>query len=157
MGDAVPTGYDDDDDLDEGTDLVRDLRAQIKALKSERDKAAQEAADFRMKARQSTVQELLQARGVKPGIAKFIPEDIEGTDAVNAWLEENAELFGVTLDPGADALADAETAQESGRLQALGSAAVPPGKVSDLTARLEAAQSNDEVDAIWAEAQSYAL
>lgn len=152
----MPTGYEDEDTDDDGS-LIRDLRSQIKSLRAERDQAVEEATTFRQKARESTVSEILEARGVKSGISKFIPDDVEGAEAVNAWLEENAELFGITVDSEATAPVDAETAQESKRLQSLSSAAITPGKVTDLTTRLESAETDSEVDAIWAEAQQYVL
>lgn len=96
---------DDEDEEDrqplEGDRLVKHLRRQLK----ERDKKLAEhekaLADFTKERRTQTVAEVLKAREVNPKYARFITADVEDPtpEAVNKWLDENADLVGVEVQP----------------------------------------------------------
>lgn len=84
-----------DIDGENDTQLVKDLRAQIKALTAKHAAAEAEIATFKTQARSTSIADILKARGAKPAIAKFISDDIEATDeAITKWLEDNGEVFG---------------------------------------------------------------
>jgi len=92
---------DDDDEEDrqplEGDRLVKHLRRQVK----ERDKrladVEKQLEDFAKERRTQTVAEVLKAREVNPKYARFITADVEDPtpEAVNKWLDDNADLVGV--------------------------------------------------------------
>lgn len=89
--------YDDDND----SDLVRDLRAQIKAkddeLKSLR-KENESLVQYKVKV---TVDDVIAEKGLNPKIKALIPKDVED---VSSWLEEFGDLFGAA--PATDAAGD---------------------------------------------------
>lgn len=87
-------------DTDDDSQLVKDLRAQIRNhTKTIADRDA-EIATFKSTARSTSIADILKAKGAKPAIAKFIDNDVEATDeAITKWLAENGEVFG--YDPNA--------------------------------------------------------
>lgn len=93
----MPQGYDPQyDDPQDGTDLVKTLRDRG----DKAEKRVKELEDLVTKlsgqVKTTTITDVLKAKNVNPKIAKFI--DIQGDvtqEAVEAWLKENGELFGV--------------------------------------------------------------
>lgn len=86
----APTEYDFDTlstETADDDDLVRTLRAAVKAANKtikEREKVIQ---TFVGEKRGDTIQSVLKAKGYDPGVAADIPGDVEPTeDAVMAWL-----------------------------------------------------------------------
>lgn len=90
---------DDDIDADSGddTNLVRNLRKQLAQAKKEAVEAATIVAQFQTEKRKQTVAEVLQGKGAPAGIAKFYTGEDASKEAVESWLAENAELFGIDL------------------------------------------------------------
>ena len=146
----------DDDDILDGADLVKDLRRQIKNLSKEKADLAAELSTVKAATRERSVADVLTARGVNAKVAKFIPADVEGEEALNAWLEENADVFGFKIsDPAATP--DPSDVADAKRLQSLGQSAQTPTRVQDLEARLANAKDEAEIQAIWAEAKEFFL
>jgi len=89
-----------DDENDNDTPLVRQLRKQIHDQGKQLKELAEERDKYKSGYRTSGVKEALQKLGVKKlGVAKFIPEDTEPTEeGIKAWLKENGELFGIDLE-----------------------------------------------------------
>ncbi len=90
--------YDDefDDFGDEGTDVVKQLRKVNRTLEKRAKELEQELKGLQSQTRQRTVKDVLQAKGINPKIAAFIPQDIDTSeDAINGWLSEYGDVFGV--------------------------------------------------------------
>ena len=90
--------YDDefDDFGDEGTDVVKQLRKVNRTLEKRAKELEQELKGLQTQTRQRTVKDVLQAKGINPKIAAFIPQDIDTSeDAINGWLNEYGDVFGV--------------------------------------------------------------
>lgn len=140
-----------DDDLDNegGSQLVKDLRSQLKAAKKQADEAKAEAEQFRAAQRKASVSDLLTAKGVKPGLARFY--DGEPTEeAVTSWLAENADLFGVTVEDEVDSDLAASAAKIS---QASANAPIPKiGSREAIMAQLSGAKTRADLDAAYAAA-----
>ena len=114
--------FDDDDEDDEerqpleGDKLVKHLRRQVR----ERDKRLadidKELAELKSERQTRSVSSVLEARGVNPKYARFITREVEDPteEAVNKWLDENADLVGVKP---AETTVDEETQQSLQRIQ----------------------------------------
>lgn len=90
--------YDDefDDFGDEGTDVVKQLRKVNRTLEKRAKELEQELKGLQSQTRQRTVKDVLQAKGINPKIAAFIPQDIDTSEeAINGWLNEYGDVFGV--------------------------------------------------------------
>lgn len=145
-------------DNDNDSDLVRDLRKQLREkTKSEKDLLTK-VQDFERKSRSASIADLLKAKNVNPKVAAFIPQDVTAdADGVAKWLEEYGDVFGVqpqgetteqvttTPPAGADegavaALAAAQAAASQGS-----PAAVLPTSLAALEKATEGAHSLEEI------------
>ena len=96
--------YDFDDFEDDNDNSPAGLRKALKKAQAEAKRARDELAaekEAREKAeksvKKSTLTEILKAKGVKPGLARFLEkDDVEATpEAVDAWVKENGEFFNI--------------------------------------------------------------
>lgn len=143
------------DENDEATEGGKGLRGQLEqALHAKKELEAQ-LADFKGKFRQSEVKSVLEAKGVNPKVAKFIGNDV---DDIEAWLSENADVFGFTVGQGTqEPNVSSDEVEETRRVQNLSQATIPASKAADIQARMSAAKDDVELNAIWDEARSLFL
>ena len=145
--------FDDDFDFEEepvqkpqGNDLVKQLR------KADREKAKKLAAleaeleSLRAERRSLTVSQVLEAEGVPTKIAKFIPADVTEPEAVKAWLNENADVFGVAR-PQQEPPVD-EAAMR--RMDNVATGALSPTQIDDVYSLIDKAESPEEIAALVA-------
>ena len=93
----------DDQDTDnevqmDGSDLLKKLR-KAKRNDEKRIKELTEQLEGLSKAqRERTVKEVLEKKGVNPKAQRLILKDLDDIteESVNAWLEDNGDLFGLT-------------------------------------------------------------
>jgi hypothetical protein len=101
-------------DEDPNTNGPAALRKALKKQAQELKELREALAGTLKNERKASVNEALASRGLDPRVAKFYPQDGPTDDeAVDAWVEENRELFGnraVLMDGEAnkDVLTDSE-------------------------------------------------
>ena len=147
--------FDDDFDFEDepqrkpqGNDLVKQLRKADRAKEKMIKELEAELASLRAERRSSTVSQILEQEGVSTKIAKFIPSDITEAEAVKAWLDENADVFGFTRNEQ-----QAESADEAAlkRMNSVSAGALSPSQAEDIFSRIDKAQSPEELAALMAE------
>lgn len=150
----------DDDLLNDGegdSSLVKDLRRQLRAAKKDIEERDEKITSLSKVSRERSVESVLTSKGVRKGIAKFIPSDITDEADIEKWLEDNADDLGITLGGGSDngdAGSDPDPSTvDRQRADALAGRGVAPSKAADLEARLNKAQSDTEIEQILAEAR----
>jgi hypothetical protein len=144
--------YEDDYEEDEqeeldGTDLVKKLR-KAERLKEKRIKELEgELSEIRSARRSDVINSVLSERGVNTKIAKFIPSDVESTpDALNSWLEENADVFGIQLASPQEQSEDQQRQLRTLRqIDAITANASVPVGVNEMFNRIDQAQSAEEI------------
>lgn len=106
--------YDDEDDdfETESTDVVKQLRKVNRTLEKRLKELEAEASSLKTQTRQRTVKDVLTAKNVNPKIAAFIPQDIEGEDAITTWLNEYGDVFGIQQEQEAAPESPEVTAQK---------------------------------------------
>jgi hypothetical protein len=88
--------YDDDEQSNE-PDWLKNLRREHRDFKRQNKELTDKVSQFQTAQRGATVQSVLQAKGVNPKVAGFVPSDIEATEeAITKWLDEYGDVFGVT-------------------------------------------------------------
>lgn len=127
-----------------------------KALREARDKAVKEAREMQTKLDEAlaklterNLKDVLQGKSLNPGLAKWMKADgVTGDDesAVETWLSENAELIGYKPTPEEPAGTDSR-ADEFARMNNIQTNALPAGKLSEAAARVNAAESYEDVNA----------
>jgi hypothetical protein len=160
--------YDDDDEYEaddsrsggNDSELVRDLRRQLKqALKASKDTAA-ELSKFRAVERERSLASKLESRGLKPKIAKLIPSEVaEDDEALSQWLDDYGDVFGGSASEPSSDTPPAEQdagAVERQRMTALAeTGSTPAGGFASFEERMSRANSQDEIAQILAEARQY--
>lgn len=142
-------------DEEQETEGGKGLRAQLEAALAAVKAAEERAKAAESKARAADVKAVLDAKGVNPKIAKFIGADV---DDIEAWLTENADVFGFTVGQGTgEPNVDPDAVGETKRFQNLSQQVAPAGKLEDIQARMASAKSDAEIDELWKEAQAFIL
>lgn len=103
----------DYEDFENGEDnspagLRKALKKAQDAAKKERElreAAEAKAAAAEKTAKKSNLTEILKDKGVKPALVRFLEQDgVEATpEAVDAWVQENREVFNIPTTPAQDA------------------------------------------------------
>lgn len=99
------TDEDEDDDVQvdlsqlNDSELVKQFRKQLKAEKKARLEAESRLSELSKSQKERAIKDVLTSKGVRQSIAKYIPADLEPTEAaIESWLAENAEDFGLQFE-----------------------------------------------------------
>jgi hypothetical protein len=85
-----------DDDLSDGSDLVKQLRAALKSANKEKADQAKRLAELEKGQRTKSLADVLKEKGVSEKVAKLYPSDADvSAEAVDAWLGEYGDVFGI--------------------------------------------------------------
>lgn len=137
----------DDEDLEvdeqpESNDLVKKLRKADRAKEKRIKELETELSGLRSVQREANIKSVLESKGVSPKIAKFIPQDIEpSSEALEAWIDENAEIFGLQKVEQQEAPDLAALRQ----IDAVTSNAQSPAGMDDLSLRIDQAESYEDI------------
>jgi hypothetical protein len=83
------------DTEEDDSQLVKDLRAQIKTLNAKNTELTTEVGTLRPQVRKTSVASILNDLGVNTKIAGLLPDSVEPTkEAVETWLKEYGDVFG---------------------------------------------------------------
>lgn len=145
----------ENDDFD-GADGGK-LRKMLEDALKEKKALAEKVADFESKARTQSVEKALSEKGLNPKLAKFVPADDAADPArLDAWVKDNAELFGTPNPPTEETGGETSVSPEGQaahtaiqNVSANGAHAV--SDVSAIQARIKAAKNPAELDAIMAQ------
>jgi glutamyl/glutaminyl-tRNA synthetase len=84
----------DENITDEG-DGIASLRKQYEATRKQNEELAKELAAFRNEKRQATISEVLKAKGLPEKAATLYSGEDFSPDAVDKWVSEYADVFGI--------------------------------------------------------------
>jgi len=146
--------YDEDDFDDvEGTEDQNgpaQLRKALKRAEREKKEMAEQLAQIQADLRSRSVKEVLAQKGVPDKVAKFIPGDVSTPEQVDAWLSENADVFGFSK-PSDDSAQSAEVDKNAAAYQRINAAtqnANSPSRNQDLMAKIAGAKSIEDLNAL---------
>jgi len=141
----------DEDDLDtdngvqlDGSDLLKKLR-KAKRNDEKRIKELTEQLEGLSKSqRERTVKEVLEKKGVNAKAARLVLKDLDDVseESVSNWLDDNADLFGLTVakeEPRVSEIDRAALRQQDVITQG----AITPDRAEDLNLRIDNADSMD--------------
>lgn len=141
----------DDYDVEETQDNgPANLRKALKRAEKEKKELAEQLASIQSDLRNRSVKEVLAQKGVPDKVAKFIPSDVSTPEQVDAWLTENADVFGLSK-PAESAQAAEETQANVAayqRINASTQSANTPTRDADLMSKLNGVKSIDELNAL---------
>lgn len=140
----------EDDDLDVAinhgvdTDLVKKLRKANRMQEKRIKELESSLGDLSKAQRERIVRDVLTSRGVNSKIATFIPSELEASeDAISAWLDANADVFGFQSTQPADFTS--EDASSLRQMDLVTQGAMAPDKAEDLQMRIRSASTAEEI------------
>jgi uncharacterized protein YgfB (UPF0149 family) len=140
--------YDDEDD-DTTTDVVSQLRKVNRALEKRAKELEQELSGLKTQTRQRTVKDVLQAKGLNPKIAVFIPQDIDvSEEAIAQWVNEYGDVFGIQTPSEEKPVQKSPEVMAQARINNMVATGTAPDIDEDAFAKIAAAKSREDLDAL---------
>jgi hypothetical protein len=154
MANQYEDDLEDDFDLEEeptqqaNSDGPANLRKALKREQREKKQLAEQLAQIQTELRSRSVKEVLATKGVPDKVAKFIPGDISTPEQIDAWLNENADVFG--FKPAEPVQTEEQVANQRAyqRINASEQNAGTPSRDQDVASKLAGAKSIEELNAI---------
>lgn len=139
--------YDDDEDNDTTTDVVGQLRKVNRTLEKRAKELEQELAGLKTQTRQRTVKDVLQAKGLNPKIAAFIPQDIDTSEeAINNWVNEYGDVFGIQAPTEEKPVEKSPEIKAQARINNMVATGTAPDIDEDAFSRIASAKSKEDLD-----------
>lgn len=140
---------DDDDDVQVSyqteSDLIKQLRKQLKAEQRRNKELESTVGTLSKTQKERIIKDVLTSKGVNAKIASFIPSDIDASeDAISAWLDSNADVFGLQVAPSKPAVDSQDIAAMEKMNQVL-SGAETPTSTETLEQAIANAQTEEEI------------
>jgi hypothetical protein len=140
--------YDDEDD-DTTTDVVGQLRKVNRALEKRAKELEQELSGLRTQTRQRTVKDVLQAKGLNPKIAAFIPQDIDSSEeAITTWVNEYGDVFGIQTPTEEKSAQKSPEVLAQARINNMVATGTAPDIDEDAFAKIASAKTKEDLDAL---------
>ena len=140
--------YDDEDD-DTTTDVVGQLRKVNRALEKRAKELEQELSGLRTQTRQRTVKDVLQAKGLNPKIAAFIPQDIDSSEEViTNWVNEYGDVFGIQAPTEEKPASKSPEVLAQARINNMVATGSAPDIDEDAFAKIANAKTREDLDAL---------
>ena len=148
---------DEDDELDtideapmDGSDLLKKLRKAKRADEKRIKELTDQLEGFSKAQREAIVKSTLEKKGVNQKAARLIMKDLEdiNEDSVSNWLNDNADLFGLSQAPEDSSVMSQEDRAALRNQDALTQNAVSPDRANDLEYRMSQATSEEDILAI---------
>jgi len=136
----------DDDDYDFAEDNgPANLRKALKKAEKRNKELEDMVSSLKSTNRDRSVKDVLDAKGVNPKIASFIPKDMETPEQIATWLEEYSDVFGFQVQQS-NAPEITEDVRSSQRIDNAISNAVSPTYGDDIANQLANVSSKEELD-----------
>lgn len=140
--------YDDEDD-DTTTDVVGQLRKVNRALEKRAKELEAELSGLKVQTRQRTVKDVLQAKGLNPKIAAFIPQDIDSSEeAIANWVNEYGDVFGIQAPTEEKSVTNSPEVMAQARINNIAATGSAPDVDEDAFAKIAAAKTKEDLDAL---------
>ena len=137
------------------------LRAQLESVLAEKKILEDKFNEAQRVLRELSINETLAGIGVSAKVAKFIPSDVTDKESIEKWVAENADVFNIQVGGNTTETQkpsiDPSVVASANRLNNLSSSAQSPSKIQDIEARIASATTEEEINALWAEARAYLL
>lgn len=140
--------FDFENDDESGSDLVKQLRKQVKELSKTLQEREAQIDEFASMGREKDIAQALEEMGVNPKVAAFIPDDVEDYEDLQYWLGEYGDVFGVTFTDEVESSMDATSVEAVEAMAAVEDGGIDPSVGMDLEALINGATSREELQAI---------
>lgn len=144
---------DEDDDLDtideapmDGSDLLKKLRKAKRADEKRIKELTEQLEGFSKAQRESTVKSVLEKKGVNLKAARLVMKDLDdiNEESVSNWLDENADLFGLTVNEDSSSVSQEDRAALRNQ-DLVTQNAMTPDRANDIEYRMQQATSEEDI------------
>jgi len=144
---------DEDDDLDtideapmDGSDLLKKLRKAKRADEKRIKELTEQLEGFSKSQREATVKSVLEKKGVNLKAARLVMKDLDdiNEDSVSNWLDDNADLFGLTVNEDSSAVSQEDRAALRNQ-DLVTQNAMTPDRANDIEYRMSQATSEEDI------------
>ena len=139
----------EDDDVtltsfDSDTDLVKKLRKALKVEQKRNKDLESTLGELNKSQRERVLKDVFASRGVNPKVAAFVPNDLDASEeAISSWLEQNADIFGVQVQPRNEV--DSKDVANLRQMDNVTTGALSPDKAEDMSIRIQSAESAEDI------------
>ena len=144
---------DEDDDLDtieeapmDGSDLLKKLRKAKRADEKRIKELTEQLEGFSKTQREAIVKSVLEKKGVNLKAARLVMKDLDdiNEESVSNWLDENADLFGLTVNEDASKITQEDRAALRNQ-DLVTQNAMTPDRANDIEYRMSQATSEEDI------------
>ena len=144
---------DEDDDLDtideapmDGSDLLKKLRKAKRADEKRIKELTEQLEGFSKTQREAIVKSVLEKKGVNLKAARLVMKDLDdiNEDSVSNWLDDNADLFGLTVNEDASKITQEDRAALRNQ-DLVTQNAMTPDRANDIEYRMSQATSEEDI------------
>ena len=144
---------DEDDDLDtieeapmDGSDLLKKLRKAKRADEKRIKELTEQLETFSKAQRESTVKSVLEKKGVNLKAARLVMKDLDdiSEESVSNWLDDNADLFGLTVNEDSSKVTQEDRAALRNQ-DLVTQNAMTPDRANDIEYRMSQATSEEDI------------
>jgi len=141
--------YDDEDDETTNDSGINQLRKVNRALEKRAKELEQELLGLKTQTRQRTVKDVLQAKGLNPKIAAFVPADIDTSEeAINNWINEYGDVFGAVTQAETQPTQQSQDVTAQARINNMVATGQAPSLDQDSMSKVLQAKSREDLDAL---------
>jgi hypothetical protein len=139
----------------DGSDLLKKLRKAKRADEKRIKELTDQLEGLSKVQKERTVKEVLEKKGVNPKAARLVLKDLDdiSEESVGNWLDDNAELFGLTVVEDAPRVNELDRAAMR-QQDAVTQNALTPERGDELLSRLNGAETAEELIAFIHSQQS---
>jgi hypothetical protein len=133
----------------DGSDLLKKLRKAKRADEKRIKELTEQLEGLSKVQRERTVKEVLEKKGVNAKATRLILKDLDDVseESVNNWLDDNADLFGLSVAQEAPAAIDIDRAALR-QQDMIAQNALTPTQADDVLSRINGATSAEEIIAM---------
>ena len=144
---------DEDDDLDtideapmDGSDLLKKLRKAKRADEKRIKELTEQLEGFSKTQREATVKSVLEKKGVNLKAARLVMKDLDdiNEESVSNWLDDNADLFGLTVNEDSSSVSQEDRAALRNQ-DLVTQNAMTPDRANDIEYRMQQATSEEDI------------
>ena len=144
---------DEDDDLDtieeapmDGSDLLKKLRKAKRADEKRIKELTEQLEGFSKTQREAIVKSVLEKKGVNLKAARLVMKDLDdiNEESVSNWLDENADLFGLTVNEDSSKVSQEDRAALRNQ-DLVTQNAMTPDRANDIEYRMQQATSEEDI------------
>jgi hypothetical protein len=144
---------DEDDDLDtideapmDGSDLLKKLRKAKRADEKRIKELTEQLEGFSKSQREAVIKSVLEKKGVNLKAARLVMKDLDdiNEDSVSNWLDDNADLFGLTVNEDSSKVSQEDRAALRNQ-DLVTQNAMTPDRANDIEYRMQQATSEEDI------------